>query len=389
MRLISTIGLVAASAVLLASGASAFGIDLDHPPPPGVVGMPYTFKFVLKAGAPPYEVHLGSGDLTPGLKIESDGTMHGTPTQPGTFDFTVEASQYCAPDPKCYTQWGFTQKVRDKLNLTTPSLTSATVGTPYSATLTVVGTGGLGMGWRIVSGSLPPGLTMVDGLPSGTPGGQTSISGTPTATGTYTFTVKVGDTDGFMPDRSTTRQYTLAVVAQLAAAPAGTLPRGIVGRRISVTPATATGGLAPYTWSVAGGTIPPGLALNPASGALAGSPTAAGSFSFSLNVSDADGHTATADASMTVVNALDLVTSKLRPATVDESYKATLRVRGGQAPRTFAVTVGKLPSGLKLNAKTGVISGKPKTAGTFRFRITVRDALGQRSSERLTLSVHA
>ena len=193
MRLISTIGLVAASAVLLASGASAFGIDLDHPPPPGVVGMPYTFKFVLKAGAPPYEVHLGSGDLTPGLKIESDGTMHGTPTQPGTFDFTVEASQYCAPDPKCYTQWGFTQKVRDKLNLTTPSLTSATVGTPYSATLTVVGTGGLGMGWRIVSGSLPPGLTMVDGLPSGTPGGQTSISGTPTATGTYTFTVKVGD----------------------------------------------------------------------------------------------------------------------------------------------------------------------------------------------------
>jgi hypothetical protein len=41
-----------------------------------------------------------------------------------------------------------------------------------------------------------------------------------------------------------------------------------------------------------------------------------------------------------------------------------------------------------LNARTGVISGKPKAAGTFRFRITVRDALGQRSSERLTLTVH-
>ena len=386
MRLIPTIGVAAVGAVLLAAGANAFGIDLDQPPPPGVVGTPYTFKFVLKHGAPPFDVHFGGGDLTPGLKIESDGTMRGTPTQPGTFDFTVEATQtWCASDPKCSTQWGFTHKVRDRLAITTPSLPSAVVGTPYTAPVSVVGNGGLGMGWQVSAGALPPGLTMpFDGTP-----GNTTISGTPTAVGTSTFTLKVGDTDGFRPDRSTTRQYTLAVVAALSAAPTGTIPTGIVGRPMLVTPATATGGLAPYTWSVASGTIPPGLALDPASGALAGRPTAAGSFSFSLGVSDAGGRTATADASMTVVQALDLVTSKLRPATVDKSYKATLRVRGGQAPRAFSVTGGKLPSGLKLNAKTGVISGKPKAAGTFRFRVTVRDALGQRSSERITLSVRA
>jgi Putative Ig domain len=385
MRLISTIGVVAAGAVLLAAGASAFGIDADQAPPPGVVGTPYSFTFVLKDGAPPFEVHFKSGELTPGLKIEADGTMHGTPTQPGTFEFTVEAGQYCAPDPECFTQWGFTHKVRDKLAITTPSLPSAVVGTPYTAPVSVVGNGNLAMGWKVSAGALPAGLTLA---PDGAPG-NTTISGTPTTVGTSTFTVKVGDVDGFTPDRSTTKQFTLAVVAALSAAPTGPIPTGIVGRPMLLTPLTATGGLAPYTWSVASGTLPPGLALAPASGSLEGRPTAAGSFSFSLGVSDAGGRTATADASMTVVRALDLVTRKLRRATVDESYKATLRVRGGQAPRTFFLSGGKLPSGLKLNTRTGVVSGKPKAAGTFRFRITVTDALGMRSSERLTLSVRA
>jgi putative Ig domain-containing protein len=381
VRLSRAIALTFTLAAVAATGAAAFGIDTDQPPPPGIVGKPYSFVFQLKAGAPPFTVYLDAGEIAPGLKIDLDGTMHGTPTAPGTFIFTVGASQCCGPD----SQWGFTHVVRDKLTITTPSLPSAVVGTPYSAPVSVVGNHGVGMGWKVSAGALPAGLTLA---PDGSPGDST-ISGTPTTVGISTFTVKVGDIDGFTPDRSTTQQYTLAVVAALAAAPTGTIPTGIVGRPMLVTPATATGGLAPYTWSVASGAIPPGLTLDPASGALAGRPTAAGLFSFSLGVSDAGGRTATVDASMTVVGALDLVTTKLRPATVGKSYKATLRVRGGQAPRAFSVTGGKLPSGLKLNARTGVIGGKPKAAGTFRFRITARDALGQRSSERLTLSVRA
>jgi hypothetical protein len=259
------------------------------------------------------------------------------------------------------------------------------VGTPYTAPVTVVGNGNLGMGWTVSAGALPPGLTMpFDGTL-----GNTTISGTPTAVGTSTFTLKVGDTDGFRPDRSTTRQYTLAVVAALSAAPTGSIPTGIVGRPMLVTPATATGGLAPYTWSVASGTIPPGLALDPASGALAGRPTAAGSFSFSLGVSDAGGRTATTDVTMTVVRALDLVTSKLPSATVDKSYKATLRVRGGQAPRAFSVTGGKLPSGAEAEREDRCRQRQAEGRGHVPFRITVRDALGQRSSERVTLSVRA
>lgn len=370
-------------AAVTAGGASAFGIDLENPPTPGVVGIPYKYVFIAKKGAPPYAFWLDAGELPPGLKIDPDGTMSGTPEVPGYWEFTVGASQYDGSE----TQWGTTVTIRDRLNLTTPSLKGAILGTPYSALLTVVGTGGKGMGWKVVSGSLPPGLTLVDGLPGGTPTGETTISGTPTTVGTYTFTVKVGDTDGFLPDRSVTKQFTVAVAAQLSATGAASLPTGIQGKPYSATPATASGGLAPLTWSVSGGAIPAGLTLDPATGVVRGVPTGFGTFSFSLRVADASGQIATADGSITIVRALDLRTTKLRPASVGDAYSAALRTVGGQAPLRFAITGGKLPDGLKLNAKTGLVNGKAKDAGTFRFRGTVTDALGQRSSERITLVV--
>ena len=91
----------------------------------------------------------------------------------------------------------------------------------------MTGNGGLGMGWKLTAGSLPPGLAInANGSP-----GDTTISGTPTTPGIYTFTVKVGDTDGFVPDRSTSKQFTIAVVTPLtvAASPNAT-PTGVVGK---------------------------------------------------------------------------------------------------------------------------------------------------------------
>jgi hypothetical protein len=135
--------------------------------------------------------------------------------------------------------------------------------------------------------------------------------------------------------------------------------------------------------------MPSGLTLDPATGALVGRPTTAGSYALSIRATDADGRTGTADAAVTVARALDLVTTRLRTATVGNAYRATLRTQGGQAPRTFTITRGKLPGKLKLNARSGVISGTPQAPGTFRFTVTASDALGQRSSERLLLTVHA
>ncbi len=293
MRLRSVVALTVTLAAVVATGAGAFNIDTDQPPPPGVVGTPYSFVFQPQDGAPPYGFWIDAGEIPPGLKMEGDGTLHGTPTAPGTFSFTVGGSQCCGPD----SQMGFTLTIRDKLAITTASLPSALVGAPYAAPLSVVGNSGLGMGWKVSAGSLPAGLAIA---PDGTPA-DTKISGTPTTVGTSTFTVKVGDTDGFLPDRSTTRQYTLAVVAPFAVtAAASKLPTGIVGKVYRGTPATAAGGLSPYTWAVSGGTLPAGLTLDPATGALVGRPTTAGSYALSIRATDADGRMGTADVAITI-----------------------------------------------------------------------------------------
>jgi Putative Ig domain len=385
MRLARIVTLAAVVATIIATGAFGFAI-VDYPPPPnGAVGKPYNYVFKPYEGAPPYAFYFKAGTLPPGLKIEPDGTTHGTPTQPGTFDFTVEATQYCAPDPSCATQKGFTVQVRDALNITTTALKSATIGTPYTAPLSVTGNGGLGMGWSVTAGSLPPGLTLAA---NGSPG-DTTISGTPTAIGSSTFTVKVGDTDGFLPDRSTTKQVTLAVVAPLTVAAPKTTPTAFVGRQYTGASPTVAGGLGPYAWTLKAGAIPAGLSVDPESGALIGKPTAAGTFDYTVGVVDVDGRTATVSLGVTVAAELDLATTRVRAAKVDRPYRTKLVAKGGLGTLKWKVTGGSLPAGLRLGRLTGILSGTPKTPGVSRFRVTVNDAVGQRSSARFKLTVRA
>lgn len=176
--------------------------------------------------------------------------------------------------------------------ISTSSLPGATVGSAYSTTLAATG-GTKPYAWSIASGQLPAGLTLSS---TGT------ISGTPASTGTSSFTVKVSDSAN--PSQTASASLTLSVAASSGSAPAtlaittSSLPDGVVGTAYSTTLA-ATGGTKPYAWSIASGQLPAGLTLS-SSGSISGSPTSAGSSSFTVNVSDSANPSQTVSASFTL-----------------------------------------------------------------------------------------
>jgi peptide/nickel transport system substrate-binding protein len=346
------------------------------PPPNGVIGRPFSFRFESDGRGPLQDFTVASGTLPPGVTLRADGVLSGTPTHAGTFAFGIEAARGCGGTE---TQESFTVTVREQLAVTTSTLDGGTVGTPYSETLEASGLGGLSTAWSVTAGSLPTGLAVApDGV----------ISGTPTAAGAYTFTVKVSDVDGYLPDRSGTKELTLTIVAQAleAAAPACGASIGVVGTAYCGVPPSVTGGRGPYRWALEGA-APPGLAVDGATGSLAGTPTTAGRFAYALGVTDADGRTASVALSLGVVDALRLDTARLDAGEVGDRYLEKLASSNGVAPITWAVTGGELPPGLELGPTSGVLKGKPRTAGTWEFVVTVSDVLGQESSRTLKLRI--
>jgi large repetitive protein len=162
--------------------------------------------------------------------------------------------------------------------ITTTTLATAPLNAAYSATVTATG-GLLPLSWSISAGALPTGLSLA---PSTTDTVQ--LTGKPTVAGTYTFTITVTDAAGF----SSSEQFTLAV-SSLSITTTSPLPPGTVGT-VYDSPGlqfSATGGNPPYTWSVASGSsLPAGLTLDPTTGLLSGTPTAAGTYNFGITATD-------------------------------------------------------------------------------------------------------
>jgi len=157
------------------------------------------------------------------------------------------------------------------------------------------------------------------------------------------------------------------------------LPNGTGGTSYSQT-LQASGGVAPYTWSVSSGTLPAGLLLAPSTGVISGTPTTVGTFSFTVQVEDAEStpESATANLSITVnaasPAALKITTSSLPSGSVGIAYSQTLQASGGITPYTWNISSGSLPAGLSLGASTGTISGTPTSASTSSFTVQVADS---------------
>jgi len=171
-------------------------------------------------------------------------------------------------------------------SITTTTLASGAVGTAYSATLQASGGAG-SLTWSMASGSsLPAGLFL---------SAAGAISGTPTAAGTTTFTVKVTDASQGQPGpASATQLLSIMIVPAPLIIITTSLPNATVNVAYSA-PLQASGGTTPYTWTVASGSSLPSWLTLGNSGtnwSLSGTPTAAGTSTFSLTVTDSTKPTA-------------------------------------------------------------------------------------------------
>ncbi|MGZ4411063.1 MAG: Ig domain-containing protein [Gaiellaceae bacterium] len=358
---------------------SALGLDFTDVSaltPEGIVGTPYSFQFTANEGCPPYHYKVLNGNFPPGLTLADSGQVSGSPTVPGEFDFWLELSDTAGSScTVSHSEQPFRIEIIAAMLVATPALPSANLNAAYSATLAV--DQNTPVDWSLVSGTLPPGLQL------STAG---VISGTPTSAGSFAFTVKAKDRSS---NRVATKAFTIDVVTPMAlTVPA--VPRAEVGSPLPTITPTASGGLTskPYAWSLASGTLPSGLAMNPATGAISGTPAAAGSFALKLSVADAEGRTASADLTLTVAARLTLARDqRLAQATARQPYRAQLRVTGGLAPVRFRLASGVLPRGVSLAAKQGTITGVPRKAGKYRFAIQASDALRLTSSRSFLLVV--
>ncbi|MCW0389332.1 hypothetical protein NB722_003871 [Xanthomonas sacchari] len=258
------------------------------------------------------------------------------------------------------------------------SLPAATAGTSYSQTLTASG-GTAPYGFAITTGTLPVGMLLSS---------AGVLSGTPSGTGSFNFTVSA--TDSGASPISGSRAYTLTVAAPTVTLPATTLPNGTAGQAYSAAITQASGGIAPYTYAVTAGALPAGMTVNSATGALSGTPTVTGNFSFTLVATDStSGTPGQASRSYTlaiVAPTLTVAPSTLPSGTAGTAYNQTLSTSGGTAPYTYALSSGALPAGLSLSS-AGVLSGTPTVAGSFTFVVGVTDAGSFGGSHAYTLSI--
>jgi hypothetical protein len=133
--------------------------------------------------------------------------------------------------------------------------------------------------------------------------------------------------------------------------------------------------------------VPAGIAFDPASGTLRGVPAESGSTTLTFRVADRKGAVVSRDVQIQVAARLGLATAGLPRAKVGKVYRTQLAFRGGVGPTAWSIVRGHLPVGLKLDAKTGTIAGRARTAGSFRLSVVVSDSLGAKTSRVFQLSV--
>ncbi len=336
----------------------------------GRINVPgYSQQFTASGGTAPYSYAVTSGALPSGLSLStSTGAVTGTPTQAGTFNFQITATDSTTGTGAPFSVTGnYSVTIYDVVQVTNASpLPSAQVGAAYSQQMTATGGNGPAYTFAVTFGSLPAGLTLTSaGL----------LSGTPTQGGDFFFTISATDPGGV----SRGKNFQLAVTAPTIGVQPNTLNNGTVAQSYNQTLAAA-GGTAPYSFAVTSGALPAGVTLAP-NGALSGTPTAGGTFNFTVTATDSSTGTGApytgSRAYSWTINGATLAMSPasgaLPSATMGTAYTQTFTASNGVSPYSYSVFSGALPAGLTLSSN-GVLSGTPTVFGAFSFAIRASDS---------------
>jgi hypothetical protein len=254
--------------------------------PGAALAVAYNQTLQATGGVPSYKWSLTAGSLPAGLSLSSAGVISGTPSGTvGTSNFSVTVTDSQTPTPATSTANLSITVSLAPLTITTTALLDGSVGNAYSQTLQAIG-GTPPYSWSILLGALPVGFTLN--------GATGAITGTPSATGTSNFTIKVTDsaTGAATANLSITINPALAITTT-------SLPGGSVGTAYSST-VQASGGLQPYAWKITSGSLPAGLSINSGSGNISGTPSTTGVSTFTVTVTDSESLQATASSSLSI-----------------------------------------------------------------------------------------
>jgi hypothetical protein len=330
--------------------------------PSATLGSPFQAQVTATGGSGgPYTFAVTAGALPSGLTLNpTTGLISGTPTAAGAYSFTVTATGSGGDTGSR----PYSGAISTAVSVSPATLPAVTVGSHFQVQESATGGNGGPYTFAVTAGALPAGLTLnpTTGL----------ISGTPTATGLYSFTVTA--TDGL--GNAGARAYSGAVNAAIVVSPA-TLPVATVGSVFQAQESATGGSGAPYTFAITAGTLPVGLTLNPTTGQIVGIPTVSGAYAFTVTATGSGGDSGSASYTGAVNTAIRLSPTVLPPLAVGTPILIQESATGGAGgPYTFAVTAGSLPAGLVLNPATGQIFGTPSAVSFYQFTLTATGRTG-------------
>ncbi len=332
------------------------------------LGENYDQKIEVTGGTAPYQFSVASGALPEGLALGAQtGQITGTAMVPGRAMFTIKADD---AEGATASQALQIYVVPESLQIVTTMLPGGKEGEAYDQTL--VGRGGVpALQWSVEQGSLPNGISLST---------EGQLSGTPTDSGDFTFTVKLADQEG--AERQ--QELSLTLLSANPEVQTMTLPAGRVGAPYEES-LQADGGVPPYEWTVVEGALPGGVMLA-TDGTLAGTPDSEGNFVFTVQVTDSQSGQASLALTLDVVAPLAIETLVLPALVIDRPMAFSLQASGGVPPYDWSLGGGALPAGITLSA-AGALEGSTGDTGEYPVTVRVRDAEGFQKSALFTLNV--